>query len=364
MTESAIPKHLEAERTQPSLAKDGYVPPYDAYCARFSDKTKDLAMAVIGAQFSSAEKHRSHDAMSTITSFMTACPARPSFSELAAVNDSLGFYNIAVIAYWPSRSEYTRWAEESGFQKWWNEIDPEMEPHGWFSEVFFPTVDRFETIFTDNEVPEGAAHMREKVSCPIREHGYWGSMRDRMPASQVDSLTGDPAICKIAPLYKGSKPYPVRTAIAGQKNLCVIRSGEDWLDALPEERELYTTTLHPVLVKGMDFLRDHGEEVGCVSCRFMDVVDPSTQKADKDRTFGLAYFDDIASLEKWSREHPTHLNIFGGFMRYAKELDSNITVRFFHEVMVLKPEQQRFEYITCHLMTGMLRLLCDGPIRR
>lgn len=104
----------------------------------------------------------------------------------------------------------------------------------------------------------------------------------------------------------------------------------------------------------MDFLRDHGEEVGCYSCRFMDVLDPVTAKADKDRTFGLAYFDDLASLERWCKEHPTHLAIFGGFFQYAGKLKGNVTLRVFHEVMVLEPEQQHFEYVACHSGTGML----------
>lgn len=109
------------------------------------------------------------------------------------------------------------------------------------------------------------------------------------------------------------------------------------------------------LEKGMGFLRDHGDEVGCYSCRFMDVVDEATMRPDKmDRTFGLAYFDDLASLERWSREYATHLNIFGGFLKYAKKLDNNITLRLFHEVLVLQPEQQLFEYIGCHEGTGML----------
>ncbi len=46
--------------------------------------------------------------------------------------------------------------------------------------------------------------------------------------------------------------------------------------------------------------------------------------------------------------------IFGGFFPYAKELENNVTLRAFHEVMVLEPDQQYFEYVACHLGTGML----------
>lgn len=111
----------------------------------------------------------------------------------------------------------------------------------------------------------------------------------------------------------------------------------------------------------MNFLRDRGPETGCYSCRFMEIVNPKTGKKDLDRTFGLGYFDELASLERWSREHPTHLDIFGGFLRYVRKLEGNITLHLFHEVLVLKPEQQFFEYVGCHPATGMLTAAYGHP---
>ncbi|TKA67830.1 hypothetical protein B0A55_09196, partial [Friedmanniomyces simplex] len=70
---------------------------------------------------------------------------------------------------------------------------------------------------------------------------------------------------------------------------------------------------------------------------------------DTDKTFGLAYFDDLSSLEGWSKHHKTHLDIFGGFLKYAGELQGNVSLRLFHEVLVLEPEQQFFEYVGCHV---------------
>ncbi|KAK1762311.1 hem-containing dehydratase protein [Phialemonium atrogriseum] len=347
MLEPAIPPHLQRERTQPSKLPPDYTPPFPAYCARFPSSAKDLVVAVIGAQFDHRADADNSPTLSTLAGFLlprpshdttdnSAAAARPSFSELAAVTDNRGFYNT-----------YQRWAATNGFQAWWDDLDQEEEqgdgkgeenntqqhhppPHGWFREIFFPTMDRFETVFSNADVPEGAAYMREAVSGPVSEHVYWGSTRHRLPAAQADALVGEKA-----------------------KNLTVIRSGQDWLDTYPEERELYLGTMHPVLEKGMEYLRDHGGEFGCYSCHFMDIVDEATLRLDKmDRTFGLAYFDDLASLERWSREHVTHLDIFGGFLKYAKKLNDNITLRLFHEVLVLQPEQQLFEYIGCHEGSG------------
>lgn len=311
-------------------------------------------MAVLGAQFASRDDHDGA-AISHLSGFLESDAAkRPSFWELTSMTDSSGYYNIAAIAYWPSKESYTQWTVDSGFQEWWEGLNPENERHGWFLEVFFPPIERFETVFSDHEVPEGAAHMRETVSGAMKEHVYWGSMRDRLPISQTDELVGEPGHFPRKLAGVECKLPRRRIRVPGKHNLAVIRSGQDWSNTRPEERQLYVDTMHPVLIRGMNFLRDNGDEVGCYSCRFMDVVDPVSHQADKDRTFGLAYFDDLSSLEGWSKQHKTHLDIFGGFLQYAKRLDNNISLRLFHEVLVLTPEQQWFEYVGCHEQSGML----------
>lgn len=363
--ERAIPSWLLQDRTVAARKSSGFKPPYDLYTSRFPKSTKDIVMAIIGVQYAKVEMNDGR-AVAEISSYLTAeavtSASRPSFHEFAAVTDNRGFYNIAALAYWPSRGAYGEWTAASGFQGWWSGLDAGgAAGNGWFLEVFFPTVDRFETLHNTPD-PEGAANMREDLSGPIQEHGYWGSMRDRLPLSQTDHLVGEAAAPEGSNLSNGSSGAPKngtgpprRVRVPGRRNLAVIRSGQDWSAALPEERTLYLETMHPVLTKGMDFLRDHGDEVGCYSCRFMEIVDPKPEGADgTDRTFGLAYFDDLASLERWSREHPTHLAIFGGFGKYAKRLGEQMSLRVFHEVLVLEPEQQLLEYIGCHEGTGML----------
>lgn len=211
-------------------------------------------------------------------------------------------------------------------------------------------------------------------------------MRDRMAAAQTDPLIGEKAFpnnnnnsSSSSPEFADKKEKQKtidtrsqRIHIPGRPNLAMIRSGQDWSNTTPHERSLYLDTMHPVLTKGMTFLRDHGSEVGCISNRFMTCTrkNPSssittpqnntptttcTTTTTTDRTFGLAYFDDLTSLEGWSKQHRTHLDIFARFLSYAAELQNQVSLRLFHEVMVLKPEQQFFEYVGCHDGTGMLR---------
>lgn len=350
MLTSAIPNHLQCTRTQPvRLPAADFQPPYPSYSVRFPEKVSDLVMAIIGAQFKTASDAADGTAQSTLTTFLTSANSPPTFFEWATVTDAKGFHNLSTLAYWPSRAAYETWAAESGFNQWWESLDPESCQNGWFLEIFFPTANRFETLFNTTGTPEGSAHMREEMSDEIREHGYWGSMRDRLPVAQTDALTGTHLTSSpTSPEGDSGNGNNIcgRVTVPGTKNLAVIRSGQDWGDTTPQERQLYLDTMHPVLTKGMDFLRDRGEEVGCFSCRFMET--------GKDRTFGLAYFDELASLERWCREHETHLAIFGGFHAYARKLGNQVTLRVFHEVMVLEEEQQRFEYVACHAGTGML----------
>ncbi|KAL1852801.1 hypothetical protein Daus18300_012045 [Diaporthe australafricana] len=366
--EYAIPEWLRKDRTVPSRMPPGFTPPFEVYTSRFPETIKDLAMAIIGVQYASADLNDG-GGLKTISSFISSNrvkqTSRPAFHEVAAVTDNRGFYNVAMFIYWPGTEAYKAWSAESGFDAWWSELETggeEKTGYGWFLEVFLPTADRFETVVT-TAVPEGAAHMRESSSGAIKEHAYWGSMRDRLPISQTDQLLGDAdaddQTHKTGLTTNGGPAKRFR--VPGKKNLTVIRSGQDWSAALPEERQIYLDSMQPPLIKGMEFLRDHGDEVGCFSCRFMDIVDPVTGKlgagGGTERTFALAYFDNLASLEGWSKSHKTHLAIFGQFAKYAKRLGDKMSLRLFHEVLVLEVEQQFFEYIGCHEGTGMLRSL-------
>ncbi|KAK0637611.1 hypothetical protein DIS24_g10638 [Lasiodiplodia hormozganensis] len=399
MLESAIPPHLQRPRTCPArLPHDAFEPPNAAYCARFPESITELVMATICAQARSpaAELSPAADVLAPVIAFLEHADGkdgsgdgngeeegqeekstlRPSAFDLISFRDAAGHHNVGVIAYWPGgRAVFERWAEASGFEAWWRGLEDGSSPSsptsptssssgtgekketdvGWFREVFFPSLDRYETVFSNQEAgEEGAARMRAGMSGPVREHVYWGSMRDRMPASQVDGLEGEKVTSEGEQHEATTERQNSRVVVPGKKNLCVIRSGQDWSAMLPAERKLYLETMHPVLVKGMDFLRDEGRTIGCHSCRFVDELDVGDERKETERTFGFAFFEDMESLEKWSKSHRTHLDIFGRFLQYVKELDGNISLRLFHEVLVLKPEQQLLEYVKCHPKTGLM----------
>ncbi|GAB7332753.1 hypothetical protein MBLNU13_g04491t1 [Cladosporium sp. NU13] len=350
--EAAIPEHLKTSRTRSSKLPEGYRPPFPAYTARFPKSLDGLVMAIIGFQWP-AKTPCPDESLEKLLHFMRQQPgdATPRHWDLASSLDKEDYQNFAVLAYWSSWAEFDLWMNQSGFDVFWRDLKPGCAI-GWFKEIFSPSMDRLETVFSNNDTAEGIAHMRESISGQLQEHVYWGSMRDRLPASQTDELVGDGILCKEKDELEDTKSRKIR--IPGRKNLAMIRSGQDWSDTDPHERDLYLKTMHPVLIKGMNFLMQEGTSIGCFSNRFMEVLDDASPRNPSNKTFGLGYFNDLTSLEQWSKQHKTHLDIFARFIQYAAELRNNVKLKLFHEVMVLQPEQQFFEYIGCHSGTGML----------
>jgi len=300
-------------------------------------------MACFGVQ---AKQMLTLDALAPLRVFFSHTDG-PLYWDPAISQDTAGFYNLVAIAYWADVESYQRWQQQSGFAAWWRDPQREDDNTGWLLEVVSPDSNRFETIFSALDQTEGIAHLAISMGDTILEHGYWGSARDRLPIAQQDPLLG----CESrAAIEEGDTK---RRQVSGTENLCLIRSGQDWTATLGQEREMYIDGVEPVLKAGMNFLRDQGNEVGCLSCRFMRLLDPQTGEM-QEKTYGLAHFSSLANLEQWAKSHPTHVAIFGGFMRYVQALNFKVQLRLYHEIAVIPAQAQFFEYINCHQHTGLL----------
>ncbi|MGA8708130.1 MAG: phenylacetaldoxime dehydratase family protein [Steroidobacteraceae bacterium] len=340
--ESAIPPHLICARTLPSRMPAGFEAPYPAWMARYQLGAPPLVMAYFGAQQLALLPP---DALAPIKAMLPAEPAPPYWLE-AQSHDSAGFDTRVLIAYWHNSQRFAAWRRTSGFDAWWADPARESEPLGRFLEVVTPPMERLEVAYSPPHRPEGAGNLQSRVStCPVAEHAYWGSARDRIPASQTDRLDGGAKTLT-------TTRHGARVRIAPGANVCMIRSGQDWSETTDDERQIYLGRVRPKLIEGMTYLRDQGLPIGCFSCRFMQVLDPSG--APTERSFGQAYFDSLAALEHWAEHHPTHLAIFGTFMQTMAPLGDAMKLRLWHEVMVLPEDAQSFEYVNCHSRTGLL----------
>jgi aldoxime dehydratase len=164
-----------------------------------------------------------------------------------------------------------------------------------------------------------------------------------MPAAQTDALH-DPAGVDVE--RDGD-----RVRVRPRGSVCVIRSGQDWTGCDDDERATYLERVEPNLRRGMDFLRDQGGDVGCFANRYLTLLDEAGRPTEK--TYGLGWWRTLADLERWSESHPTHLAIFGAFMKMATR-GAPTKLRLYHEVSVAEPGEQWFEYAGCRERTGLL----------
>lgn len=342
MTESSIPTHLRSERRCPRRAADDFAPPYPSYCARFPTSTRAVAMAYLGVQSAGATPGSAQERVRRELS----AEHGPKYWEPARYVDPRGFTNWIAIAYWDNDSEYERWIRRPSWSGWWGSEQQCSERCGYFLEALTPRVEHFETLYSSAQHAEGIGRLGAHMSGEVQEHAYWGSARERIPAAQTDGLVPEGRL--------SVERDGMRVRVKLHDNVCVIRSGQDWSGAQGRERDLYLNTMEPVLRTGMDFLRDSAPaHTGCYSCRYMDVLDD--QGGLREKRFGLAWFRSLEQLERWAESHPTHIDIFGTFMRIVGELGGQLATHFWHEVTVARAQEFAAEYVQCHEDTGLLR---------
>lgn len=340
--ESAIPGHLVTERTRHPRVGADYEPPYPSFVARHKPSVSQVVMAYFGLQFRPGDEGAAAAPLAAMAESFSQQDG-PGHWDRARCTDEEGFVNVVSIAYWDKPARFQRWFTAHG--SGWTGQEPADAKLGFFTEILKPAVERYETLFSASDRAEGVAVVADGMSGMVREHAYWGGMRDRIPLSQTDAMepAGAPRVVK-----EGE-----RLRVIPHENLCLIRSGQDWTDTGPEERRMYQEEVEPVLRSGMDFLRDEGLSCGCFANRYMQVVDADGRPVEK--TFGMSWWKSLAALERWSESHPTHVAIFGAAMKYLSALGPAAKLRLYHEVTVAAADQQFFEYRNCHPKTGMLK---------
>ncbi|MFB9265661.1 phenylacetaldoxime dehydratase family protein [Bradyrhizobium erythrophlei] len=338
--ESAIPAHLQTARSRHRRVPDDYKPPYPSFVARHKPAVTRVIMAYFGVQYRGEPTAAVAEALAQIAARFAADNG-PLHWDRARYVDQAGFTNVVSVAYWDSASRFDAWFDQAR-EAWTG--GGEGSGVGCFIEVLRPHVERYETLFSSLDRPEGVAILAEAMSGEVQEHAYWGGMRDRIPLSQTSDMapSGEPRAVRDG----------ARIRVVAHDNLCLIRSGQDWSDTEASERKMYLDDVEPVLREGMDFLRDDGGPIGCYANRYMRVVDADGR--DIEKSYGQSWWRSLAALERWAESHPTHVRIFGAAMKYLSTLGPSAKLRLYHEVTVAAADEQFFEYLNCHPQTGML----------
>ena len=213
-------------------------------------------------------------------------PDAPANVESATYADRAGFRTRLLSAYWTDPTRYERWQESSGFAVWWNDSARLHGRQGYFREILQVSRDRFETIFSLNCQVGVANTGGYPVVGPIREHNYWGSMRDRILTSagnELRSAYGE----QLPHLGTHSSTTHRRLRVTVAENLAVIRSGQDWTNCAGSELAQFTESVQPALLEGMNFLRDHPDETGCCDLSFAEETGNDGSPLQKNVRFGL-----------------------------------------------------------------------------
>ena len=233
---------------------------------------------------------------------LTAGDGAPAHLERARVVDDDPA--TVFLGYWDDPAAYRRWRDRP-------EVVAALALPGVLEEAAVIPADRWETLHSTDEVTPGVRSLSPVK--PTDVHEYWGAARDRIPASASSDLAFEP-----------DTPLPA--------NLCLIRSGQIWHHCGEDERTLYFEQVVPSLSAGIEFLA-RNPDTGCISSRFLR--EQTLDGEDLDSTSFVGWFRDLASLEAWSRSHPTHLAIFNSFLSMVDKLGGQIQLRLWHEVSVL-----------------------------
>lgn len=339
-------------RTYPLKMPAHWVPPYPAFESDFGGAIEQVSMAVVGCQFDEVDRAKAQQFIGGVVTLAQGQTGIQHHDVAACERDACGKRQLVVTCYGVDAASFSAAFSDPIFLGHWHEHSQPGLSYGVYREVFNVPLGRFETLHSGPDHLVGIAHARSRVSEPIATHGYWGSMRDRLPDAAQDDFKGAEAPLRVL------EREAHRVVVQPNHNLAVIRSGQDLTRAEGEEYQHYQEAVAPVLKRGMDFLRDEGEEVCCVDCRFMRLLDAQGQATD--HSFGLAYFQDLADLEHWAEHHPTHLAIFQAFLEFAPRYGPEMRSRYWHEVSVLPKTAQYAEYVNCVQGTGMLSLMDES----
>ena len=327
-----------------------WTPPYPAWSAEFPPHVREVVIGCFAAQHGrEGNREGNGAAFQDWAQAALSLDQAPDHHERAFHVDAQGWANSLYICYWTDRSRYDAWTASPQVASWWDDPERLQCAQGYWREVIFAPLNRLETLFS-SEDGAGMAALAPGFAGPIREHAYWGAMRDRVPDSEGDGFR-NPDGAELA--YQPSvESRTRRVRIRPPENLCLIRSAQNWTQCKGEELAIYEQEVHPTLIKGMNYIRDNPLDSGCISCRFMEELTEDGQRQAK--TFGLAYFLTMAHLEAWAKRHPSHLAIFRSFHEMVRKLNFQADLKLWHEVIVLPPGPHVFEYLNCHEKTGLL----------
>jgi len=334
------------ERVLPLRRPEGHSPPIPRYSADLQ-AGKKIAVLFVGVQGRSIEVVRQAN-LSELCNNSEPQLTAPDYLDNAEYVDPEGYINHIAALYWLEASKFHEWLKSQTVARWRARIYAEQSIGIWWKPIAIST-ERLETI-TFKEYRRGVS------ACPAPElvltpgTGYWGAARDRIPASAHDRF--EPSISELDILRPPTRSFGRHLVVQPPMNMIVIRSGVSWASCRDEQLKDYHQHIKPKLDAGMDYLRRFPQETGC--CVLRQVVCTTPQGDALEEAYSLGCFISMEHLERWAKDHPTHLAIYSRAMAARRKYQDRLELRTYNEIFVLESDNPAFEYVNCHPRTGLL----------
>ena len=257
-------------------------PPAPAWSASFAATGDTVVMGYFGTQINPSVSPRND---TQIREFLFTGSDAPANDEAATYVDRAGFRTLISSAYWTDPARYESWQRSSGFAAWWNDPARLHDQQGYFREILTVSPERFETIFSRNCLVGVANTGHCPQVGPIREHHYWGSMRDRILASSDDELRSEYG--ERLPRLGSAFTLSRRLRVTIPKNLAVIRSGQDLTNCVGPELAQFTESVQPALLEANQFSARPSGGDGMLRSPFCRGDGPQRFTAQEDFRLGL-----------------------------------------------------------------------------
>ncbi len=325
-------------RRFPLRLPENHKPPIARYSAAVT-QAGNVAVLFLGLQSRAADELA--EALAAFRALQ--CDDAPIYSDQASFTDERGYLNRVIALYWLDTAAFGRWAQLPQVRKWRRHASRNV---GISWEPVVLDARRMETI-SFSEFRRGFSGCPGMNMEPTIHSGYFGAARDRIPAAADDAFEATAVLD--ASDSAGDRSY---FRVQPPENMAVIRSGVSWAACEGDQLKDYQERIRPKLDAGMEYLRKNPQESGCYSLRQVTGVD-GDEKALAEG-YSLGFFVSLEHLERWAKNHPTHLAIYARAIAARKKYQDALQLRTYNEIFVVQKNNPPFEYFNCHPDTGLL----------
>jgi Haem-containing dehydratase len=348
-------------RKYPLTQPKNWVPPVPRWQLKLPEEVEIIYTTYVGVQQHNSRSDPATDAawncaIEEIELWLKKPSHAPAAVDPFTVQEGFDIPGSRIwVAYWTDKRPWDDAMLELNLSEIFHHLPLDNRASiGLWTETFTTPVERLETNYANLHHRPGLGSLPNTERTEHTLSAYWGAARDRMPASAYD-LYSPPSESSLKP--PENVPWGLGQRLKGSSydNIVHIRSGQIWTQCLEAEATAYETTLEPVLMEGMRYLWSNPTDTGTVGLRFLRNVDPEKGYEEMKETCGAGFFRNLEDLEKWAKRHKSHLAIFNGAHKHAKDWGADRKFMTWHEVSVLKKGEARWEYVNCAPETGVIR---------